>query len=276
MNYYEFFGLKKEPFKSGPSIEFLYMSPEHEECLSRILVSLSLNNGLCVALGNAGTGKTSLSNILIDHMIKDENSIFALIRQPRAQTEYAFLEKVNNAFGLPGYNGRTSTLKLENNLFRFVEQEGYENKKKIVLIIDEGQEMTPSQLLRIRELLNMETMDDKLINIVIFAQIEFMNKISGKRFANFRQRVALSYILNPLNETDSYELIKFRLKKAGLPEGVQLFSDDALKVIYEESKGLARDICKFCSYSLLSAYTHGIKIINADLVKQEISRIPIR
>ncbi len=276
MNYYEFFGLQKEPFKSGPSIEFLYLSPEHEECLSRILVSLSLNSGLCVALGNAGTGKTSLSNLLIDHLMKEEQTIFALIRQSRAPSEYAFLEKINNAFGLRSLNGKSSTLRLEDVFFRFVEKEGFENKKKIVLIIDEGQEMSPTQLFRIRELLNMESFEEKLLNIVIFAQLEFLDKIHGKRFTNFRQRVALSYILNPLNEKNTRELMKFRLEKAGLPQDQNIFTDDAIAVIHNESKGLARDICKFASYSLLSAYTHGKKIIDGDMVKQEIARIPIR
>ncbi|MCX7918736.1 MAG: AAA family ATPase [bacterium] len=276
MAYYEFFGLTKEPFQSGPSVEFLYMSPEHEECLSRILVSLSLNSGLCVTLGDAGTGKTSLSNLLIDKLIQDGNTLFAVIRQPRAKSEMSFLEKISNAFGIPSLNGRATLLRLEDGLFKFVEREGFENKKKIVLIIDEGQEMTPTQLLRVRELLNMETVDQKLINVVIFAQLEFLNKISTPRFKNFRQRVAMSYILNPLGPEDTKGLIEFRLKKAGLPEGETIFTDDAINVIHSETNGLARDICKLASYSLLSAYTQGKKVVDGDLVTAEVARIPIR
>ena len=276
MAYYDYFGLQKEPFQSGPSVEFLYMSPEHEECLSRILVSLSLNSGLCVTLGDAGTGKTSLSNLLIDKMMQDENALFAVIRQPRAKSEMSFLEKIGNAFGIPSMNGRATILRLEDNLFKFVEREGFENKKKIVLIIDEGQEMTPTQLLRVRELLNMETVEEKLINIVIFAQLEFLNKIGTPRFKNFRQRVAMSYILNPLGPEDTKSLIEYRLKKAGLPEGETIFSDDAINVIHNETNGLARDICKLASYSMLSAFTQGKKTIDADLVSQELAKIPIR
>jgi general secretion pathway protein A len=208
--------------------------------------------------------------------MKDENTIFALIRQPRTNSDFAFLEKINTAFGLPGLNGKSSTLKLEDHLFRFVEKEGFEKKKKIVLIIDEGQELSARQLLRIRELLNMETVEEKLINIVIFAQLEFLDKISGKRFINFRQRVALSYILNPLTEKDTHSLIQFRLQKAGIPKEHDLFTPDAISIIHKESKGLARDICKYASYSLLTAYSQGKKSINGEMVKQEIARIPIR
>ena len=276
MAYYEFFGLQKEPFQSGPSVEFLYMSPEHEECLSRILVSLSLNSGLCVTLGDAGTGKTSLSNLLINKLMQEENALFAVIRQPRAKSEMSFLEKISNAFGMPALNGRATLLRLEDNLFKFVEKEGFENKKKIVLIIDEGQEMTPTQLLRVRELLNMETVEEKLINVVIFAQLEFLNKIGTPRFKNFRQRVAMSYILNPLAPEDTKALIEFRLSKAGLPERETIFTEDAVNIIHTETKGLARDICKLASYSMLSAYTQGKKTIDAELVAQEIARIPIR
>jgi general secretion pathway protein A len=276
MPYYDFYGLQKEPFQSGPSVEFLYLSPEHEECLSRILVSLSLNSGLCVTLGDAGTGKTSLSNLLISKLMEDETALFGVIRQPRAKSEFSFLEKINNAFGIPPLNGRATLLRLEDNLFKYVEKEGFENKKKIILIIDEGQEMTPTQLLRVRELLNMETTEEKLINVVIFAQLEFLNKIGTPRFKNFRQRVAMSYILNPLAAEDTKALIDYRLKKAGLPDGQNVFTDDAVTLIHNESHGLARDICKFASYALLAAYTQGKKVIDADLISQEIAKIPIR
>lgn len=276
MAYFEFFGLKKEPFGTAPSLEFLYLSKEHQECFARLLVCLSLNGGLAIALGDAGTGKTSLSNLLIDHLMKDKDTIFGLIRQPRAHSEYAFLEKINTSFGISSPNGKLSTLRLEDNLFKFVEKEGFVNKKKIVLIIDEGQEMTPKQLLRIRELLNMETIESKLINIVIFAQLEFLKKIAGERFKNFRQRVAMSYILNPLDEEDTRGLINYRLNKAGLPENEQIFTEDAISVIYQKSNGLARDICRFASLSLLTAYTKGEKLISGDLVADVIDRMPIK
>ncbi|MDI6783016.1 MAG: hypothetical protein QME64_02850 [bacterium] len=136
--------------------------------------------------------------------------------------------------------------------------------------------MMPTQLLRVRELLNMETVEEKLINVVIFAQLEFLNKIGTPRFKNFRQRVAMSYILNPLAPEDTKALIEFRLSKAGLPEGETIFTEDAVNIIHTETKGLARDICKLASYSMLSAYTQGKKTIDAELVAQEIARIPIR
>lgn len=276
MEYLSFFGLEKEPFKTGPSIDFFYRSPEHEECLARIMITIQENSGLFVAVGDTGTGKTSLTNIILSWLMEDDNNLVGLIKQPRSTSDFSFLEKVYNAFGVPLPEGRRSTLKLEDTLFKFIQTEGYENMKKIILLIDEAQEMKADQIRRVREFLNIETAEEKLINIIIFAQLEFLTKINTKKFKSFRQRVYLSYILNPLNLKDTKALINHRLKVAGLPDGKELFDDEAIGVIHKESKGLPRDICKFCHASLLSAYTQEKGFIDMDLVSTEIKRIPVK
>lgn len=276
MEHLRFFGLRKEPFKVGPDPAFFYMSPSHEECLARILLTLELNSGLFVAIGDAGTGKTTLSTILIRELLNKPDYVLGVMKQPRAKSEYSFMEKIANAFELPTLNGKRSIVHLENSLFTFIQKEAYEKKKKLVLVIDEGQEMTPTQLLKIRELLNLETDEDKLINIVIFAQLEFMNKIKGKRFKNFRQRVAMSYLLNPLNLREVKEMIQHRLKVAGWSNGRSLFTDDAITVMHVRSRGLPRDVCKFCSMALLSAFTQNKESVDKELMETEIERILIQ
>jgi len=277
LNYLDFFGLIEDPFQTSPSTKYFYSSREHQECLARIFLTLELNNGLFIVIGDAGTGKTTLASLIMRELFQDENNIIALIRQPRARSEYAFLEKVNDAFGVKVSGlGRKSTLMLENCLFNFVQEKGLIENKRLILIIDEAQEMTPTQLLRIRDLLNMETESRKLINMILLGQLEFLNKIRSKRFKNLRQRVAMSYILNPLNIEDTGELIRHRLKVAGSDGNGIIYTDDAIQVIHEESKGLPRDICKLCAASLLSAFTKQTHIINADIVKTEASAMPIR
>lgn len=277
LNYLDFFGLKEDPFQTSPSTKYFYNSREHQECLARILLTLELNNGLFIALGDAGTGKTTLASLVMRDLLQDDNTILGLIRQPRARSEFAFLQKLNDAFGvnIEGI-GRLSTLILENNLFNFVQDKALTEGKRLVLIVDEAQEMTPTQLLRIRELLNLETENRKLMNMIFFAQLEFLSKIRAKRFKNLRQRVAMSYMLNPLNIEDTGELIRHRLQVAGSDGSGVVYTEDAIRVIHEESKGLPRDICKLCSAGLLLAFTNRTNSIDADIIKAESEAMPIR
>ena len=277
LTYLDFFGLKEAPFQTSPSTKYFYSSREHQECLARILLTLELNNGLFIAIGDAGTGKTTLASLVMRDLLQDDNTILALIRQPRARSEFAFLQKLNDAFGVKVEGvGRLSTLILENSLFNFVQEKGLGEGRRIVLIVDEAQEMTPTQLLRIRELLNMETENRKLINMIFFGQLEFLNKIRTKRFKNLRQRVAMSYMLNPLNLEDTGELIRHRLMVAGSDGSGVLYTKDAVQVIHEESKGLPRDICKLCAAGLLSAFTSRAKVIDGDTIRVEAEAMPIR
>jgi len=277
LNYLDFFGLKEDPFQTSPSTKYFYNSREHQECLARILLTLELNNGLFIALGDAGTGKTTLASLVMRDLLQDDNTILGLIRQPRARSEFAFLQKLSDAFGvnIEGV-GRLSTLMLENSLFNFVQEKALTEGKRLVLIVDEAQEMTPTQLLRIRELLNLETENRKLMNMIFFGQLEFLSKIRAKRFKNLRQRVAMSYMLNPLNLEDAGELIRHRLQVAGSDGSCVVYTEDAIRVIHEESRGLPRDICRLCAAGLLSAFTNQTNAIDADIVKAEAESMPIR
>ena len=277
INYLDYFGLSEDPFQTSPSSKYFYSSREHQECLARILLTLELNNGLFVAIGDAGTGKTTLASLVMRDLLQDENTILALIRQPRARSEFAFLQKLNDAFGITVDGiGRRSTLMLENNLSNFVQEKGLEENRRLVLIVDEAQEMMPTQLLRIRELLNLETEDRKLINMIFFGQLELLSKIRSKRFKNLRQRVAMSYMLNPLNIDDTGELIRHRLRVAGSDGNGVTYTEAAIQAIHEESKGLPRDICRLGAAGLLSAFANEITDIDADIIVAAAQSMPIR
>lgn len=277
INYLDYFGLTEDPFQTSPSSKYFYSSREHQECLARILLTLELNNGLFVAIGDAGTGKTTLASLVMRDLLQDENTILALIRQPRARSEFAFLQKLNDAFGIivDGV-GRRSTLMLENSLSNFVQEKALEENRRLVLIIDEAQEMMPTQLLRIRELLNLETEDRKLINMIFFGQLELLNKIRSKRFKNLRQRVAMSYTLNPLNIEDTGKLIGHRLRVAGSDGSGVTYTEGAIQAIHDESKGLPRDICRLGAAGLLSAFANEMTDIDADIIVAAAESMPIR
>ena len=119
-----------------------------------------------------------------------------------------------SAGGSP-YKPYKSTIARRTALFQFIQNQVLLENKSLILIVDESQQLTPKQIEIIRGLLNLETAEEKLIQMIIFGQLEFLNNIAGKRFKNFRQRVAMSYVLTPLSLADTGSMINFRLKKAG-------------------------------------------------------------
>ncbi|MCD6309504.1 MAG: hypothetical protein J7M18_02255, partial [Candidatus Eremiobacteraeota bacterium] len=147
--------------------------------------------------------------------------------------------------------------------------------RSLILIIDEAQQLTPKQIEIVRGLLNLETAEAKLIQMIIFGQLEFLNNISGKRFKNFRQRVAMSYVLTPLSLSDTGAMINYRLKRAGY-KGKHIFTRDAIEELYRSSKGLPRAITKFCHVAMLIAFYQQEKKIDRDIIVSAVQSTPLK
>ena len=236
MSYYEVLHLKQEPFSTSPDPAFFYRSSAHNTALHRLEIAIRLRRGLSLILGDVGTGKTTLSRILIQMFGNDENFVFHMMLDPSYKSEFQFLYSLTKMFNaIPTFR---STLDYKEAIERYLYQKGVEENKTIVLIIDEGQKLTPTFLEILRTFLNYETNEYKLLQLVILAQMEILPRI--KRIKNFYDRVILKYIINPLDENETAEMIEFRLMHAGLDAGVKLFTDGALKMIYEASMGYPR------------------------------------
>lgn len=248
MEYFELLGLTQEPFSNTPDPDFFYGSHEHKEALQRLEMAIRLKRGLSVILGSVGTGKTTLSRTLLKTFEVDrEKYVFRLILDPNFQSEYEFVTGIMRVFEMENIPNSTIECKnaLQNNLFKL----GVLEEKSPVLIIDEGQLLTPTFLEVLRTLLNYETNKQKLLQVVIFGQPELLTKI--KKQPNFYDRIGLGYVINPLNHNDTARLIKYRLIRAGLNLNRQLFNDSAITCIYEYSKGSPRRIVELCHESLL-------------------------
>jgi len=168
MEYYELLGLAKEPFSMAPDPKFFYESKSHGECLDRLEISLRLGRGLNIIIGGVGTGKTTLSRLLLGRFIDfGRDYRFFLILDPTWRDNLEFLLYLRQMFGLP----ETSNLQIHimNQIEHYLLDAALKYNKKVVLIIDEGQKMGEDQVEIIRTLLNFETNNMKLIQVVMFA-----------------------------------------------------------------------------------------------------------
>jgi len=267
MKYYEILGLSKEPFSMAPDPEFFYYSGVHNQCLERLEISLRMNRGLNIVVGGIGTGKTTLSRLLIGRFVEfDENFQFFLILDPTWKDTYEFLHYLSNLFGIK----QDSTLQVDmmDKIEHYLIDMATKENQHIVLMIDEGQKMGSNQLEIVRTLLNFETNNSKLIQVIIFAQPEFKETLEAHD--NFKDRVSFGYTIQPLSFEESIKLIKHRLKIAGLKKKQTIFSDGSLKIIYEITKGFPRKIVTLCHQLIVDNILAGKETVQAEDVYDRI------
>ncbi len=262
MSYYKVLGLEKEPFSTSPDPEFLYRSASHDTVLKRLEIAIRLRRGLSVILGDVGTGKTTLSRALLQ-AFKDENDfIFHMILDPSYKSEFQFLLSLVKMFGItPAFK---STLDFKEALEKYLYQKGVEENKTIILLIDEGQKITQENLEVLRTLLNYETNEYKLLQLVIMGQVELLPRI--RRIRNFMDRIALKYTINPLDQNETKEMIEFRLKQAGLLNPSSIFTEDAVGSIYEHTQGYPRKIAMLCHDCLEAIVMKEEAVVDAETV----------
>lgn len=263
MSYYTVLNLKKEPFSTSPDPSFFYHSQGHATALSRLEIAIRLRRGLCLVMGDVGTGKTTLSRALFQTFAGEEKEfIFHMILDPDFKSEYQFLAHLTKMFGVSPFF--RSTMDHREAIEKYLFQKGVEENKTVVLLIDEGQKLTQPLLEILRTLLNYETNEFKLLQLVIMSQMELLPRL--KKIRNFTDRVSLKYLINPLDENDTREMIDFRLKQAGFNNGRTLFTHEAIRRIHQFTQGYPRKISLLCHNALERLVMENREFVTEDLV----------
>jgi general secretion pathway protein A len=270
LSYFKVLGFEKEPFSTSPDPDFFYLSKEHEAALANILIELRLKRGLSVILGDVGTGKTTLSRKLIQELKDRSDFIFHIILDPTFESEELFLTSLAKNFEINiSIDTTAGIVVLREGLERFLFQKGVTENKTVTLIIDEAQKLNEASLEVLRVLLNYETNEFKLIQLVLLGQLELHAKITD--IANFFDRISFKYTLNPLDFNETREMIEFRVKQAGYSANMHLFLDDAIKEIHQYTHGYPRRITMLCHRALKTLVLKNKFVIDAALIQEMIN-----
>lgn len=267
MSYYKILGFNKEPFSTSPDPDFFYLSREHETALTNTLIELRLKRGLSVILGDVGTGKTTLSRKLIQELKERDDFIFNMILDPTFENEHALLSSLARNFEIPiEENKETPTQVLKDALERFLFQRGVTENKTVVLIVDEAQKLNDMSLEILRVLLNYETNEFKLLQLVLLGQMELHAKICN--IANFFDRISFKYTLNPLSLEETREMIEFRIRQAGYQAKMHLFLKEATKEIYRVTRGYPRQITMLCHKALKELVLKNQTVVDPTIIEE--------
>ncbi|OGX42033.1 MAG: hypothetical protein A3G37_01805 [Omnitrophica WOR_2 bacterium RIFCSPLOWO2_12_FULL_46_30] len=267
MSYCKILGFDKEPFSTSPDPEFFYLTKEHEAALTNVLIELRVKRGLSIILGDVGTGKTTLSRKLIQELRQRSDFTFHIILDPSFDNESLFVNSLVKNFDINVSNfSQPTILDLRETLERFLFQKGVTENRTVALIIDEAQKLSESSLEVLRVLLNYETNEFKLLQLVLLGQLELYSKIIN--IPNFFDRISFKYTLNPLDFEETKEMIEFRVRQAGYKAHMHLFLDDAIKGIYEYSRGYPRQVIMLCHKALRNVILKNKFVVDAGLIRE--------
>ena len=251
MSYFEILNLDREPFSNSPEPEFFFEAPQHVNCLQQLEISIRLRRGLNVVIGDVGTGKTTLSRMLIRKLHGDDAVEFHLLMDPDFGGPIQFLAGVARMMGAVESAHGLTEWQLKEAIKQYLFRRGIDEDKVVVLIIDEGQKLPGFCIEILREFLNYETNRFKLLQIVIFAQSEFNATL--ERRENFADRMNVCLRLKPLDFTQMRRRIEHRIAQASQAghEPVE-FSLPALAAIYRATGGVPRKVVMLCHQVILA------------------------
>ncbi len=266
--YENYFGLKEKPFNITPDADFLYLSDNHKAALSILEYGVFEQSGIVVITGEIGAGKTTLVRHLLSTAPYGEITI-GLVSNVQASLGN-LLQWVAIALELHTGEQELSNMQAFRRLQSYLVDE-YAQGRRVVLVIDEAQNMSVDSLEELRMLININADKNQLLQIVLVGQPELRNILEQPRLTQFAQRVTAEFHLNALslNETKAY--IRSRLHTAGAAN-CERFSTDAARVIYYFSAGLPRLINTLCDHALVLAYGAEEPEISLDIALETIQQ----
>lgn len=266
--YTKYFGFNEKPFTLTPNPRFIFLSKNHKEAFAHLLYGINNHYGFIELIGEVGTGKTTVLRTLLGQL-KDEHYRTALIFNP-CLTGVELLRSINHEFGLDAKSEYANELLVDLNRFLLAENaEG----RTVVLVIDEAQNLQPEVLEQIRLISNLETENDKLIQIILAGQPELKTLLERPELRQLNQRIAVRYTLKSMSTNETRTYIRHRMDVASGETGGVSFSLYAIKWIYLYTRGVPRMINILCDRALLIAYGEERRRISSSIVTRAIREI---
>lgn len=261
--YKAYFKLSHNPFDLTPDPVCFVPTERHNEALAALYHGVRRHKGFVVVTGEVGTGKTLLLRCLLGLLKESKDVAYAYMFNGRL-TPTEFLQYILSDFGLPAAGKSKYELLLD--LGRFLVARGAK-RMTTVLIVDEAHLLSPEILEEVRLLSNLETTDDKLLQIVLVGQPELDEMLDSVELRQIKQRIAVRTQLIPLNAEETKLYIERRLQIAGAdPDSVPLFSTAAIGEVFLYSKGLPRLINTICENALIAAYAKRQPCVTPEII----------
>ena len=252
MSYLEHFKFKEQPFRLTPDPEFLYWSKQHARAKAYMESTIWLADGFVVITGEIGSGKTTLLQSFLSEL--GDDVVYAVVSQTQLSPSQ-FLQAVLTEFGFKPFNKRKVELLDMLNMF-LIEQ--YSNNRKVLLIVDEAQNLSTKVLEEIRLLSGIETHKEKVLRIILAGQPELNEKLNSPELLQLTQRIRLRFHLTPLSKADTRAYVQHRLEVAG-SQGRQIFNEACYSTIFRYTGGTPRLINTLCDTSMMAAVAATIR-----------------
>jgi len=266
--YLSFFGLHEKPFSITPDPRYLYLSERHAEALAHLLYGVSEAGGFVQLTGEVGTGKTTIVRSLLGQIPK--NAEVALILNPR-MTAPEFMLTICEELGIGLPDRAVASHKDLVDILNHYLLRAHAEGRRVVLLVDEAQNLDATVLEQVRLLTNLETATQKLLQIILIGQPELREMLARAELRQLAQRITGRYHLDPLSRAEASAYVLHRLRVAGAT--TEIFTSGALAEAYRQSGGIPRLINVICDRALLGAYTQDRHRVTATIVRNSASEV---
>lgn len=261
--YKRFYNLQRNPFEITPDPSFLFATKKHNEALAALYYGVRRRKGFVVMTGEVGTGKTMLIRCLLQ-VLNRANVAYAYVFNPRL-SPMEFLQYIAGDFRLPTAGKSKSELLLDLSSFVIAR---HQKNLTTVLVVDEAHHLAPDVLEEVRLLTNLETAQEKLLQILLVGQQELDEKLDSTDLRQLKQRIALRSQLTALNLDETRGYVYCRLKLAGHTDPEQLFPMETVLEIHRQSEGLPRLINTLCENALIHGYAKQSRTIAPEIIEE--------
>ena len=270
--YNQFYGFRELPFNQTPDSAFFFPSEKHKTALDALTYSVKQRKGFVVITGEIGSGKTTVARTLLKKL---GDEVRSAVLTNTFLTPKGIITLILEDLGVAYHPTTKDRLLVQLNDFLL---SSARQDQDVLLLIDEAQNLSPQCLEEVRMLSNLETEKEKLLQIVLIGQPELRRKLEMTRLEQFRQRVAIHYHLDALDEAETREYILYRLDyaRSNGRDLSRLFEPSTFDLIYRYARGLPRLINKVCDHALFIGFVSDCQTIGLRIIQEAIEELRFR